>query len=314
MRFYIHPVLAQILFAVFCTAVSIGLRFVTDFWLPGAGPFALTIPAVLVATLFGRWLSGVIAQSLSSIYAWYFVLPIEGSFEFAVPEDGPRVVVNMAAGFFVVALAEMFRRAVRQAIADLDNLMMELEHRVKNNFASIAGMLRMQMRNEQSEQVGAALQTALGRVEQFARAHGHLYRDFTRAGTVNMRGYLSELCRTIEVAHGGGGNVRIVSDISSVEIDRDRAITFGLIVNEVATNSFKHAFGDRAGTVSVRFGEENGALELVISDDGSGMPADERREGSMGLRLVDALAQQVDGTMQIDSGEDGTTFRFEFRR
>ena len=64
-----HPVTTQILFAVFCMGISIGLRFLTDFWLPGAGPFALTIPAVLVATLFGRWLSGAIAQTLSSLYA-----------------------------------------------------------------------------------------------------------------------------------------------------------------------------------------------------------------------------------------------------
>jgi two-component sensor histidine kinase len=307
-----HPVAAQLLFAVFCSAVAIAVRFLTDFWLPGAGPFALTVPAVLVATLFGRWLCGAITQTISSIYAWYFVLPVQGSFEFLTTQDGPRVVVNMAAGFFVVALAEMFRRAVQRALADRDMLMMELEHRVKNNFASISSILRLQQRNAPEEETKAALQTALGRVEQFARAHNHLYRDFNKAGTVNMRAYLGELCSTLSNSLGEGARIRIDSDISAVQMPRDRAITLGLLVNEVVTNSVKHAFtGRKEGRVEVRFSESPEAYLLTVSDNGRGMDG-ERRSGSLGLNLIEALVRQANGTVETVSSDSGTVVRFEF--
>lgn len=136
-------VVSQVAFGILCSAAAIVLRMVTDIWLPGAGPFALTIPLVLIATLFGHWVAGVVCQTIVAIHAWYYVLPIQGSFDFDDPTDGPRVIVNLAAGYFVVALAELFRRAVRQALAEREALLLELEHRVKNSFMSVASVLRI---------------------------------------------------------------------------------------------------------------------------------------------------------------------------
>jgi len=159
----VPPVLSQILFGVLCSVLAIALRMLTDIWLPGAGPFALTIPLVLVATLFGRWTAGIVCQTIVSLHAWFYVLPIQGSFDFADPTDGPRVFVNLVAGYFVVALAEIFRRAMRHALADREALLLELEHRVKNSFMSIASVLRLQMRNAKDPATQAALQSAIGR-------------------------------------------------------------------------------------------------------------------------------------------------------
>jgi two-component sensor histidine kinase len=308
------PVIAtQVLFAVLCSAVAIGLRFLTDIWLPGAGPFALTIPFVLVATLFGRWLAGVIAQTISSLYAWYFVLPIEGSFALEDPTDGPRIFVNLAAGFFVVALAEMFRRAMRRALADREMLLLELEHRVKNNFSSIASVLRLQM-NAADPETQRALQTALGRVESFARAHSFLYHDFDRTGQVNMRAYIGDLCGAIASSFAAERTLRIEYEADPSYLPRDRAIVIGLLINEVATNSAKHAFDDKtSGTIRIRFSEDSRAYHLTVADNGRGMN-EHRRPGSLGLTLIDALADQARGTMRRDTGETGTSFHFEFTR
>ena len=146
------------LFGLLCSGVAVGLRMLTDVYLPGAGPFALAVPVVLIATLFGGLISGIVCQTLAGLHAWYFVLPVAGSFDLADSGDGPRVFVNLVSGYFAVMLAEIFRRAARKALHDREMLLVELEHRVKNSFASIASIMRMQMRDA-SPDAKALLQT-----------------------------------------------------------------------------------------------------------------------------------------------------------
>lgn len=310
---FLPVVVTQVLFAIVCSAASIGLRFVADLFVPGAGPFALTIPAVLVATLFGRWLCGALTETITSLYAWYFVLPITGSFEFVQVADGPRVVANMLAGYFVVALAELFRRAVQNALADRDALLLELQHRVKNNFASIASVLRLQMTATPSEAARDELKAALGRVESFAQAYQFLYHDADYTGAVDMRSYLEGLCRALEASFGSARQLKIACEVELFEMSRDRAILIGLLVNEVVTNSIKHAFGPQeAGIVRVRFRRSDDAFHLDVSDDGRGMSR-EGRPGSLGLRLIRGLTAQADGTVETHSSEDGTRHAFVFQ-
>ncbi|MBP0614697.1 ATP-binding protein [Jiella sp. KSK16Y-1] len=307
------PVVAtQILFAVVCSTVSIGLRFFADLFMPGAGPFALTIPAVLVATLFGRWLCGALTATISSLYAWYFVLPIAGSFQFVAPSDGPRVVVNMLSGYFVVALAELFRRAVRNALADRDALLLELQHRVKNNFASIASVLRLQISSAPGEDAKQELTAALGRVESFTHAYEFLYHDADYSGAVEMKFYLEGLCHALDQSLGSARGIAVHCDARHVDMPRDRAILIGLLVNEVVNNSVKHAFKEGGGEVRVRFWQdEDGGYRLLVSDDGTGING-EARPGSLGMRLIRGLTAQASGTVETESGETGTRHAFAF--
>lgn len=305
------PVVTECLFGVLCAGFAVLLRAVTDIYLPGAGPFALTVPVILVATLFGRWLSGVICQTLAGLHAWYYVLPIAGSFAFDVPEDGPRVFVNLAAGYFSVALAEVFRRTARRALHDREVLLIELEHRVKNSFASIAAVMRLQMRDAGPE-ARETLLAALGRVESYARAYSHLRFQFNDSGSVLLGDYLSDLCKALEQTIAHDRNVAFDCRADKTTVPRDKAITIGLLVNEVATNSVKHAFGDRGGKVSVAFETRDGRKVLTIADDGPGMGADNGGSG-LGRRLIDALAQQAGGTVDVVSGAAGTAYTITFQ-
>ncbi|MBO0905385.1 sensor histidine kinase [Jiella sonneratiae] len=310
----VMPVVAtQVLLAVVLSAASVGLRVVADLFMPGAGPFALTIPAVLVATLFGRWLCGAIAETLSSLYAWYFVLPIVGSFQFAVPADGPRVLVNMASGYFVVALAELFRRAMRNALADRDALLLELQHRVKNNFASIASVLRLQISSTQSEEAKGELAAAIGRVESFVHAYEFLYHDADRTGAVDMRGYLEGLCRALAASLGSTRDVNLRCEAEPAEMPRDRAILVGLLVNEVVNNSVKHAFAPaQKGEITVNFRRSETGYDLAVADNGKGIGV-EGRPGSLGLRLIRGLTAQAEGTVASQSDAGGTRYTFSFQ-
>ena len=305
------PVYAsQILFAAACGMVAIGLRLLTDMVLPGAGPFALMVPTVLVATLFGRLFSGLVCLAMTSLYAWYYVLPIQASFALQNVADGPRVLVNIASGFFCVLLAEVFRHTMKQALVDREMLLLEIEHRVKNNFATVASMLRLQIRETQSSETTLELQAALGRVESFARANTSLYRNFFHTGTIDMGVYLRELCGSLQSSFGADNEIRFHCDAASVQLPRDRAILIGLLVNEVANNSVKHAFhGQAQGQITVRFDEQASDYRLSVSDDGRGMK-DETRDGALGMTLLDALAKQADGTVEIESSSRGTRFTF----
>lgn len=307
-------VVSQLLFAAICTLGGIGLRLLLDLWVQSVGPFVVMFPAVLVATLFARWQAGVMTLVAILLYGWYFVLPVQLSFTFSDSEDSTRLVLAAVFGLIEISLAEHFRAGMRAALADRELLLRELDHRVKNNFASMASLLEMQLRRASSPETKAALKTALGRIESFSLGHRFLYQGFDDAGTVNMQSYLTDLCAAIGSAIDVNGNVRVRCEADPVMMPRDRAISIGLLVNEIATNSAKHAYPDgRDGLVSVSFKRTGDGLKLDVSDDGCGM-AEERRRGSLGLALIDSLVRQADGTMQNETGPTGTAYRIALVR
>ena len=305
------PSLVQALFGVICTFSGVGLRWVIDHFWAGAGPFGLMVPFVLLATLFGRWQAGLLTAVLSSLHAWYFVLPVNSSWSFEVAGDGPRVAVNIVAALFVVAMAELFRRAMWQALSDRDMLLREIEHRVKNNFASVASLLRLQMReNAENITVKNALQSALGRVESYAIVNSFLYRGTQYAGTVDMSAYLAELCANLERSASLEKPIRIVTDVQSIDWDRDQAIVVGLLINEIVANALKYAFPDkRNGLIKVQMQAAGQNWTLEVSDDGIGFVPNVET-GSLGSKLLSALATQISATFRLSSGDNGTHYKF----
>ncbi|MBZ6379308.1 hypothetical protein B5C34_08445 [Pacificimonas flava] len=311
--------------ALACTILAFAARWLVDQVLPAAGPFALTVPFVLAASLFARAFAGVLTQTFCALYAWYFVLPASGSFAFAVPSDGPRVVVNVLAGFAVVALAEVFRSAVRRAVAERDDALErrdlylhEFDHRVKNNFAMVASLLDVQRRQfAEDDPAHEALSVAAGRVDLIARAHESLYRGDGLPTLVDMRDCLGELCGTLSHSLNLPGGVNIACQAETAWLPRDRAIAIGLIVNELATNAAKHAFAGRdSGRVDIAFHRRKGGYCLIVEDDGVGMASKEgepplSRHGGLGQRLIDAFAMQARGKLTRDTDGPGTRFVFE---
>jgi two-component sensor histidine kinase len=280
-------------------------------------PFALCFPAMMLATLFARWQAGAIAATLGIAYAWLFIFPSTAHFD--VPDRAAVVTVAfiIVAAIVTIATAELFRRAVCRAtmerdqeIADRDLLLQEIDHRMKNNFAIVASILDIQRRRSEGE-AADALGTALARVESIARAHRHLYRGAGQSDAVQMRGYLGDLCSALADALLLRGGISLACSSDEVEVPRDRAVSIGLVVNELVTNAAKHAFGGRAGgTITVGFRQRPGGWTLIVSDDGVGMPATAAPAGldhGLGSRLIPAFARQAGGTLATDSGPEGTT-------
>lgn len=291
---------AQLTFGALCGASMIGIRNVVDIWAPNTGPFAMIYPTVLLATLYGHWRAGAVALALSFFWAWYFVLPAQGSFTFSVASDPQRVLINAACALIVLVFSEAFRRAaratVRQIQLDSDRRLMllhELEHRTKNNFALVASMLEIQKRRLGDPALHAPLDDAVGRVRTFADAYSSLGVVHDRDDSVAMKGYIDLLLDRIEKA-ALPPKVTIYREIEDMALPREVAVAIGLYINEALANCAKYAFpSGQAGTVGVYFHRQGDGWRLSVEDDGAGLDGGKAMDGGLGSSLMYAFADQA---------------------
>jgi len=189
-----------------------------------------------------------------------------------------------------------------------DVLLREMQHRIKNNFQLILSSISLLKRRHAAEETRAALDHIAGRINAISLAHDQLAPRGARRA-VRLPDYLRVLCATIR--HQAD---RVELDVEADEIDLaiDRAVPLGLILNELVTNSVKHAFGPEGGRILVRLaaGVGHGEARLTVSDDGRGMPA--RAHGGMGLQLIESLARQIGATVDQESSERGTATALTF--
>ena len=195
---------------------------------------------------------------------------------------------------------------LRAALREKDALVREVHHRVKNNLAIIASLLRLEQSRIDHPAARAALQDMARRVQSLALLHELLHRS-RNITEVDLGAYLEQLARHVfSSLAGDAATVRLRLDLAHVPVAASPAITCGLLVNELLTNAIKHGFpGGRSGEVSVTLrAVDSTHLYLEVGDTGVGMPADfaHRRTTSMGMQLVSDLAHQLRGTFEIAPG------------
>ncbi|PKL74763.1 MAG: histidine kinase, partial [Candidatus Melainabacteria bacterium HGW-Melainabacteria-1] len=119
-----------------------------------------------------------------------------------------------------------------------------------------------------------------------------------------------------ETFAAGSGSVTATTRLERVDVDAKSAASFGIIVNELVTNALKYGFRDnRSGTLHLDLAERDGIIEIAVSDDGAGLPADFdfSKGGGFGTQVVDLLAKQLGGTVEFERGER-TVFRVKVKR
>ena len=314
--------LTQVGVGLLSVAAARIVRMIFDIVAGGAAPFALIYPAIMLATLFARAFAGVVAATIMILYIWYYLYPVQNSFEFVNTAGALAVAVVVITAIMTILIAEMFRSAARKAtqerdrqISDRDLFLAEFDHRMKNNFAIVAGLLDMQKRRASDPATAEALGTAQMRVDSIARAHRHLYRGGDQPGAVEMRDYLGDLCAALSESLFLRGGISLVCRSDAAAVPRDRAVSIGLVVNELVTNAAKHAFPGRdLGTIAVTFSAKPDALVVVVADDGVGMPEMVAAPGpdhGRGSRLIEAFARQAGGAITTESDETGTRVTLE---
>jgi len=198
--------------------------------------------------------------------------------------------------------------------AERELLLREVNHRVGNSLQIIASLLHLQANSSTQEGVKAALTNAMGRVAAVAQVHRRLYTSH-HLNSVLLNQYLEALLEDLRRSAEGNRMSRLTLKASATEIDPDRAVAIGIIVNELVMNAVKYAYPDGAGPIHIELSEVGEDCRLTISDDGVGLnvKVDPRSTG-MGQRIVNAMATKLEATVSRDPDHAGTRIVLVFPR
>ena len=198
--------------------------------------------------------------------------------------------------------------------AEQEVLLREVNHRVGNSLQIIASLLHLQAASAAQDDVKAALTNAMGRVAAVAQVHRRLYTSHDLK-SVLLNQYLEALLDDLRRSAEGNKMSRLTLKAEPVEIDPDRAVAIGIIVNELVMNAVKYAYPDGAGPIHVDVNADNDDILLSIADDGVGLNAKfDPRSTGMGQRIVSAMAAKLEASVERDPAHAGTRIVLRFHR
>jgi signal transduction histidine kinase len=192
--------------------------------------------------------------------------------------------------------------ALRALLAERETLLREIHHRVKNNLEVIDSLLQLQAAAAGDERLRVMLADMSNRIHAIAESH-RLLHGAADLANVDVKTYAEALASSLSIAGlGDAASVRTIVDAEPLQIDLRRAIPFGLILNELISNAFKHAYpGGRTGRLVIHIARDGDAVELGVTDDGVGL-REPLPAGSLGLMLVRILTEQLHGSLSLRSG------------
>jgi PAS domain S-box-containing protein len=206
---------------------------------------------------------------------------------------------------------------IKQSLQEKEVLLKEVHHRVKNNLQVISSILNLQSSYVKDQGTLNILKESQNRIKSMAFIHESLYqtKDFS---SINFSEYVVNLSHNLIQSYSNFENeIKLNLDIQNVFLNLDLAIPCGLIINEIVSNALKYAFVDKRDDceVSVKMTLENEDLVLEVADNGIGLPKeiDYRNTQSLGLQLVVTLTDQLNGTIEMDSG-NGTKYTIIFKQ
>ncbi len=204
---------------------------------------------------------------------------------------------------------------ISDTLNEKEILIRELYHRIKNNMQVICGFLHLQQKYTDSEEVRESLLDAENRVMAMSLIHGMLYKS-TDLSRIRLDNFTSELINLIGQSHDSSGrNIEFDLNMDKINVPIDTAIPADLIINELLTNCFKHAFPESGGKITInisRTGEN--IIKILLKDNGKGLPAKFKPEKlrSPGLNTAINMAeQQLDGQIKYKS-KNGLCWEIEF--
>ncbi len=208
-------------------------------------------------------------------------------------------------------------QSLRESLKEKETLLMEIHHRVKNNLAVVSGMMQLQAFNTEDKNLKDKLFDSVVRIKTMASIHEILYQSNSYAN-LELGQNIKKLVSNVMEYSQLDTNIALNFDLESVVVNINQAIPCSLIVNEVVTNAFKHAFDKgQKGTLSVEISEENKAIHVRIKDNGKGLPDNFEnisKNNSLGFKLIDTLATQLKGEFTYEALDQGTLFTLNFEK
>ncbi|MFZ3046800.1 MAG: PAS domain S-box protein [Desulfatirhabdiaceae bacterium] len=205
---------------------------------------------------------------------------------------------------------------IKAALQEKEVLLREVHHRVKNNMQVISSLLYLQAMRPGNEPAQHALFESQQRVIAMAMVHEVLYNNQNMAA-IDLSDYLKRLVNQLQAVYRNRADIRIAMEADKIEVDISQAMPCSLILNELITNAFKHAFPDgRNGTVQITLSLiRDRDVVLAVSDNGVGFTLDQDPSNpvSLGLKLVQRLAKrQLKGNLELTT-EGGTSVTLSWR-
>jgi two-component system, sensor histidine kinase PdtaS len=262
-------------------------------------PFLLSYPVVLLSSLLFGWACGVYALALSLLVVGSVYLASRVSFDPMPLAPGLGVVgFLIGAGLMVLVIETLMRRVEQldEAQRYQEVLLRELNHRVKNNLQMVVSMLMVQGTKTHNPETRAALEEAGERIALVGHIHNYLYQEPGDL-TLPAQDLLEKLCLNLKASLAAQRPLTLHVEAEAVALPVSTSVLIGLLVHELVTNALKHTFHvNGTGTITVRFRcIASGLLCLEVADNGVGCPAS--RTDAVGPTLVDALVQQLGGTL-----------------
>ncbi len=208
------------------------------------------------------------------------------------------------------------QQRILESLHEKEVLLSEVHHRVKNNLAVISGMMQLQAEDEADDVLSVKLLDSVSRIKTIANIHEQIYKSdmFAQMNFAqNIRMLFNNLMDTFQYDKV----LSVHYDCEPVELNINQAIPCSLMVNEVVTNTLKHAFpGRKKGLIAFHLSEKNGYVRLKVKDNGVGLPPENDSSDckSLGMHIVRTLARQLKGECSYHSAGQGTEFSIVFKK
>ena len=265
-----------------------------------------------------RMTSGVAEQSANT--AWLRIVSAIGALVIVAVIGGAAIVLTRytndlrAARDQVNALNGELEQRVARRTADLakardraEILLAEVNHRVANSLALVSSLVNLQSRTLDDEGAKSALAETQDRIFAISLVHKQLYTSGD-VRTVELKAYLSALLSNLRFSlRSNGHGVNLSFEIDSIDLETDASVNLGVVVTELVTNAFKYAYPDSAGEIRVRLRRLTSDVELVVEDDGIGMPEGVPARGTgAGTRIINAMCASLRSQITYRRRNPGT--------
>ena len=233
-------------------------------------------------------------------------------------------VIAGISALLLIALLRLFwlrsklhksNRQLNALVKEKENLVKEIHHRVKNNLQVISSLLNMHVRKVQDPQSKKIFDDGISRIQAMSLIHQNIYAH-SNLQQIQPREYVEKLVQQLFVTYQIPDKaIKIQTSIDDVDLDIEKLMSIGLILNEILSNAFKYAFnGSKTGTIDILLHQPKpNEMEMIVKDNGSGISIEMIDEpgDSLGMRLIQAFSEKLKATLSIGN-VNGTTYKFIF--
>ncbi len=201
-----------------------------------------------------------------------------------------------------------------QSLRDKEALLQEIHHRVKNNLQIMASLLNLQANYAKNKEVIRELKDTESRIYSMSLVHNELYNSKNLA-EVGLGTYVEKLLDNLWNVYGVGPEIKRSIDVGDLTLEVEKALPIGMMINEIATNSIKYAYGEKkGGEFYIHAKAHSGSFFLEVGDNGKGLgdSSEVETKETLGFQLIRILSKQLKAKLDISTSPGGTGFKVEF--